>query len=439
MLRLLILSTKNKAYLERFWQRLGCIPTKKDKQKLIWLHAVSVGEVVATKKIVKNIIKEYPDYKIVITTGTPTGSETVKQLYGENVTHFYQPYDLACIVKRYLNRLQPNVFIVMETELWPNLFHYCHKRQIPVLLVNARMSERSARRYKRFSSLANKLMQSITAITAQSQSDAERLLELGALAEKIHVTGSIKFDINISDEQLNEVKKLKQQQLKGRPVWIAASTHQGEELLATRIHQTILKKIPDCLLILAPRHTNRSQEISQLLSSENVQYILRSSKQAILPECQILLVDTMGELMTLYGLSDVAFVGGSLVNHGGHNPIEPAYWSIPILIGPHDFNFLEIGNSLIEHNAAIRVMNQNQLEQSVCKLLSDNEFANELGQNALSFINKSKGSSQKIWNIIRPYSGLIILINTFGGIYLSYMTDTLSTDCINNIIFVSMR
>lgn len=367
---------------------------------VVWVHAVSVGEVIAAKSIVETLMEKRPDYRIVISTGTPTGRDTVARLFGQRVTHYYQPYDLGNVIRRFVTRLNPELLIVMETELWPNMFHYCRKGHVPVVLANSRMSARSANRYQYFKQLTCEMLNNVNAICCQTEQDAERLISLGASQELIEVTGSVKFDIHVADEIKEKARHIQSTELSKRKTWIAASTHLGEEQLVIDIHRTLLKQFPDCVLILAPRHSVRGRDITRIIKSNDMHFVARSSGQEIDDQCSILLLDTMGELILFYAIADIAFVGGSLVEHGGHNPIEPAYFSKPVLFGPYDFNFSQINQSLINQQAAVRVNNQSDLLSQLQELFNEPEKANLLGQHARRFIDENKGATEKVWNII---------------------------------------
>ncbi len=402
-LRLLLLSIKNRAYLDRFWQRFGLVAKRSIENECIWIHAVSVGEVMATQAIVNKIRIESPNYQIILTTGTPTGADTVDKLYGQSVKHYYQPYDVALIIKRFIKQVSPKLLLVMETELWPNLFHYCKLESIPVLLINARLSQRSTERYKKIPRLTFPMFKNVKAIAAQTEFDKQNLINIGANPNIITVTGSIKFDLEIDEQLKIATEKFKQEQLAERKVWIAASTHRGEEAMILDIHSSLCKQYPNSLLIIVPRHSVRADEVVELLAKRNLSYQVRSQSNNIDSNAQVLLVDTMGELLLFYGVSDVAFIGGSLVPHGGHNPIEAAVFSVPILIGPHDFNFSEIDLNLINNNGAIRVNNTEELQSTLIGIFNDSNRQHEIGENAHQYVQQSQGSSQKVWNVITTF------------------------------------
>ena len=403
LLRLVYLSFQNPKYLDRVWQRLGFIAQRDDTEPSVWIHAVSVGETIATQTIVKAIQEQYPELQIVFTTGTPTGADTVSRLYGDSVEHYYQPYDLGVIAQRFLNVIKPRCLLLMETELWPNLIAACHQQKVPVLLLNARMSERSKQRYQKFASLTQQMLQQLTHISAQTEPDQNRLIQLGASPEKLSVTGSIKFDLNIDAGIDSKINEFRDKGLSGRPIWIAASTHPGEEKIMLQLHQELIQEHQNCLLVLVPRHPHRSGDIESDIKKTGLEYQRWSNLKEVSTDTLILLVDTIGELLLFYAVADVCFVGGSLVEEGGHNPLEPAYFSKPILFGPHDYNFLRIGEQLLVHKAAIRINNQRDLFTSLNDLLADADLRSKYGNNAKNFLEKNRGATKKIWNIVQPY------------------------------------
>ncbi|PKM25430.1 MAG: 3-deoxy-D-manno-octulosonic acid transferase, partial [Gammaproteobacteria bacterium HGW-Gammaproteobacteria-12] len=345
-LRLALRARKAPAYARRINERFSLgLPAMKPGG--IWVHAVSVGESIAAAPMIRALQARYPDLPITVTCMTPTGSERIQALFGESVQHCYLPYDLPWAAARFLDRAQPRLAVVMETELWPNHIHQCARRGIPVALANARLSERSARGYARFAKLTAPMLAELSLIAVQTQTEAQRFLDLGARPGCVEVTGSIKFDLKIDAELLQRADALRQHwQATTRPVWIAASTHAGEDEIILAAHRQLLGKHPDALLILVPRHPERFNSVSELCLGQDLTTRRRSTGEAVQAGDQVLLGDTMGELLFLYALADIAFVGGSLVANGGHNLLEPAALGKPVLSGPHLFNFLEIAAQL---------------------------------------------------------------------------------------------
>jgi 3-deoxy-D-manno-octulosonic-acid transferase len=391
-LRLALRARKAPAYARRINERFSLgLPTMKPGG--IWVHAVSVGESIAAAPMIRALQAHYPDLPITVTCMTPTGSERIQALFGASVQHCYLSYDLPWAAARFLDRVQPRLAVVMETELWPNHIHQCAKRGIPVALANARLSERSARGYARFGKLTAPMLGELSLIAVQTQTEAQRFLDLGARPGCVEVTGSIKFDLKIDAELLQRADALRQQwQATTRPVWIAASTHAGEDEIVLAAHRQLLKTRPDALLILVPRHPERFNSVHELCISERLTTRRRSTAEAVQASDQVLLGDTMGELLFLYALADIAFVGGSLVANGGHNLLEPAALGKPVLSGPHLFNFLEIAAQLREAGALSEVENAMQLADKVAALLNEPSEMQRMSQAGLSVLKANQGA-----------------------------------------------
>jgi 3-deoxy-D-manno-octulosonic-acid transferase len=395
-LRLALRARKAPTYARRINERFSLgLPSMKPGG--IWVHAVSVGESIAAAPMIRALQAHYPELPITVTCMTPTGSERIQALFGASVQHCYLPYDLPWAAARFLNRVQPRLAVVMETELWPNHIHQCAKRGIPVALANARLSERSARGYARFGKLTAPMLAELSLIAVQTQTEAQRFLTLGARPECVEVTGSIKFDLKIDAELLQRAIELRRQwQAEQRPVWIAASTHSGEDEIILAAHHQLLKSRPDALLILVPRHPERFNAVHNLCISERLTTRRRSTAEAVQASDQVLLGDTMGELLFLYALADIAFVGGSLVANGGHNLLEPAALGKPVLSGPHLFNFLEIAAQLREAGALNEVENAGQLADKVVALLNEPSEMQRMSQAGLSVLKANQGALQRL-------------------------------------------
>ncbi|MDH0621403.1 lipid IV(A) 3-deoxy-D-manno-octulosonic acid transferase [Pseudomonas chengduensis] len=395
-LRLALRARKAPTYARRINERFSLgLPSMKPGG--IWVHAVSVGESIAAAPMIRALQAHYPELPITVTCMTPTGSERIQALFGASVQHCYLPYDLPWAAARFLNRMQPRLAVVMETELWPNHIHQCAKRGIPVALANARLSERSARGYARFGKLTAPMLAELSLIAVQTQTEAQRFLTLGARPECVEVTGSIKFDLKIDAELLQRAIELRRQwQAEQRPVWIAASTHSGEDEIVLAAHRQLLKTQPDALLILVPRHPERFNSVHELCISERLTTRRRSTAEAVQASDQVLLGDTMGELLFLYALADIAFVGGSLVANGGHNLLEPAALGKPVLSGPHLFNFLEIAAQLREAGALSEVENAMQLADKVAALLNEPSEMQRMSQAGLSVLKANQGALQRL-------------------------------------------
>jgi 3-deoxy-D-manno-octulosonic-acid transferase len=363
----------------------------------IWVHAVSVGESIAAAPMVRSLQALYPDLPITVTCMTPTGSERIQALFGDSVQHCYMPYDLPWAAQRFLDRLQPRLAVVMETELWPNHIHQCWRRGIPVALANARLSERSARGYARFARLTAPMLAELGLIAAQTPAEAERFLALGARAESVEVTGSIKYDLSI-DAQMPELAADLRRQWAAelRPVWIAASTHAGEDEIVLAAHRQLLQRFPDALLILVPRHPERFGNVFELCQRAGLLTCRRSLQQPVEAATQVLLGDTMGELLFLYALADIAFVGGSLVPNGGHNLLEPAALGKPVLSGPNLFNFLEISAQLRNAGALGEVHDADTLADMVDRLWQAPAEAARMREAGQEVMTRNQGALQRL-------------------------------------------
>ncbi|QGM81333.1 lipid IV(A) 3-deoxy-D-manno-octulosonic acid transferase [Otariodibacter oris] len=378
---------------------------KKPMPKGVVIHAASVGEVIAATPLIKKIQEYYPQLSITITTVTPTGSSRVKAAFGDKVTHFYLPYDLPDAVKRFLNFVDPKLFIVIETELWPNLIHQSHIRKIPFVIANARLSPRSAKRYGWVKSHLQPMLNEIDLILAQDRVSADRYLALGFNPDNLINTGNLKFDLEVTPNLCNKITETQNiLHIVQRPVWIAGSTHEGEEKIILEAHQQLLKQYKDLILILVPRHPERFEEVEHLLQKMQISYVKRSDNQEILQNTRVLLGDTMGEMMLLYGLAQIAFIGGSLVKHGGHNPLEPIVFKIPVISGLHTFNFPEIFAKLRNVNGVIEIeSHQKYLVSAVSKLLDTPELGEKIAHAGFSVLTENQGALTRHLNLLAPY------------------------------------
>ncbi|TXR51433.1 lipid IV(A) 3-deoxy-D-manno-octulosonic acid transferase [Reinekea thalattae] len=381
-------------YRKRWSERLGHwpeIPTG-----CLWIHAVSVGETIAAQNLVQQWQQKHPGIAIVISSTTPTGSQTVHKLFGQSVYHAYLPWDISYIQSRLVKQLKPRMLVIIETELWPNLIHACHKQQVPVLLANARLSEKSKKGYQRFSALTEPMLNKLTAIAAQHTPDANRFIELGFDEKKLQVTGSIKFDISLDPEAALETKKLKQQ-LGNRPIWIAASTHVGEEEQLIAIQAKLRVKIPDVLMILVPRHPERADAVGGLLYNNHLEFARRSHEQIPSADQSVFLIDTLGEMMTFFGLADAAFIGNTLLETGGgHNPVEPAALAKPVLMGEHYVNFQSIVEAMHSEQAVIITHGNEDLLSRLTGLLQSKDLRDTYGQRAYLFHQKQQGALKRL-------------------------------------------
>ena len=401
MLRLLWLGWRNPAYWRRWNERFGFVALNDDQRPVIWIHAVSVGEVHASKPVVQYLLKSNPQYQLLVTTTTPTGAESVAREFGDNIQHLYFPYDLPGVVQRFISRIKPQLLLIMETELWPNLFQACKSNDIAIMLINARMSERSAQGYARLAKLTRSTLSNIIKIAAQTLADAERLIKLGAQAENITVTGNLKFDIKQPQSLLEQAQSLRRSLSVNRPVWIAASTHEGEEEQILDAYAEVLVADKDCLLIIAPRHPERVDSVYELCKKRSYQIIRHSLNEECHARIQIYLLDTLGELPLFYAASDIAFVGGSLVPRGGQNVLEPASLGLPILVGPHTFNFLEINRQLEKQGAAWQVADSHELAAQVIELLTDANLRHHAGEQGRQMVATNRGCSSIVLDILQ--------------------------------------
>ncbi|WP_062667117.1 lipid IV(A) 3-deoxy-D-manno-octulosonic acid transferase [Grimontia celer] len=386
---------------KRWVEHFGYTPAIKGKNP-IWIHAVSVGEVIAAKPVIQALQKRYPDEAILVTTTTATGAEIAAKI--EGIEHRYMPIDFGFAVKGFLKRTHPNVMLIMETELWPNTLVTVKKAGIPVVVMNARLSESSKRGYQRVKPLFNILSVNIDHILCQFDDDARRFIELGVREEKVSVSGSVKFDLPDFDTHAPAVIDLKNQ-LTNRPVWIAASTHPGEDSILLDAHKSVLESLPNALMILVPRHPERFGDVANLVSSSGFTLARRSVGQSIIPETQVYLGDTMGEMMNLFEASDVTFMAGSLIGDkvGGHNLLEPASLSKPLVTGPSYYNFQVIAEQLIDVGACTVKESPVEIAAQIVSLLNNNEQREKAGKAALSVMEKNRGAVSKTLDTVSQW------------------------------------
>jgi 3-deoxy-D-manno-octulosonic-acid transferase len=387
-------------YWQRWSERFGNVTPHAGDNPVIWIHAVSVGETEATRPLVNALMQHYPNYTILITTMTPTGSERVKSLYGSTVEHCYLPYDVPFMVKRFFQRKAPKFGIIMETEIWPNLLYTANHLAIPLVLANARLSEKSADGYLRFEQFIKDTLANLTVIAAQSERDRQQFKRLGADIKKVHAIGNLKYEITLASGIQEQAALMRDMWNVNRPVFIAASTHEGEEEFILNAYRAIRAKHPDLLLILVPRHPERFDRVTALVQRAGFTTLRRSERKPCHSQIEVLMVDTMGELPLFYACSDVAFVGGSLMPVGGHNILEPAALGVPIISGPHVFNFSEITQQFIDANAMVMVQDTAALIEQVSRLLGFPTERDEMGKAAKTLIKSSQGASARLVNLI---------------------------------------
>jgi len=403
LFHLLWRARSNREYLRYLPQRFGFGPPLPGAQPVLWLHAVSVGEVQAAVPLMRHLLDRYTHYSLLVTTTTPTGRDRVKQVMGERVEVRYLPYDLPSTLDRFLRQIKPDLLLIMETELWPNLLAQCARNAIPVYLINARLSARSARGYRRFFFMTQAMLKRVAGIAAQSQADATRLLSLGAEPDRLWVTGSLKFDMQHPASLREQAEVLRRFWGPDRSVLIAASTHDGEESQILAAFAAIKKHIPSCLLVLVPRHPERFGLTTALCQKRGLSIALRSEAPRELAGVDVFIGNSMGELPQFYAASDVAFVGGSLVPVGGHNMLEPAALGLPVLFGPHVFNFTHIAHLLLESGAARQIHSQEQLVHVAQELLTDANLRHHMGNMGRQLVEKNRGSLDRVMNIIATY------------------------------------
>ena len=399
-LRLAWRGHRDPGYWERWGERFGRIPPLSGDQQTLWVHAVSVGEVQAAVPLVRALLAGGRDLRIVVTTTTPTGHERVQQALGNGVVHRYAPYDLPGAVRRFLERVRPQLVIIMETELWPNILHQCSRRRIPVLLANARLSEQSAASYRRVATTAGKMLASISCIAAQTRQDAARLISLGARADRVRVTGNTKFDVRLPASLSEEAQVLRRCFGVDRGVWIAASTHDGEEQQVLQAFEQVRKALPDSLLVLVPRHPTRAVSVAALVRKFGHVTAMRSESPVSCADASVFIGDTMGELPLFYAASDVAFVGGSLVREGGHNMLEPAALGIPVVFGPYVHDVAEISDRLLEVGAGRRVNDKDELATAVVEYMHDANLRHVAGQRGSEFVKENRGALDLVMELV---------------------------------------
>ena len=377
--RLAVRGLRYREYFARWRERFGFFEDPHIRDS-IWVHAVSMGEVNAAMPLIDALMRRYQETPFVITTVTPTGSERVRRVWGDRVFNTYLPYDLPASIGRFLDRVRPRVAVVMETEIWPNLFFECRARGIPVIVANGRLSEKSLRGYGPIRPLARSALASTRYIAAQSSTDAARLHDLGADPDRLGVVGNLKYDMAVPPQLQDEARELRAHWGAGRPVWIAASTHDGEEMPVLKAHAEVLRRFPDALLLLAPRHPERFKPVVLACRSFGFATRTRSEDGTAEADTQCFVVDTLGELLRFYAAADVAFVGGSLVPIGGHNVLEPAALYVPVIVGPKMFNFADITSSLMEAGAIVQIAEADELGAAVTRLLIDPALRETIGR-----------------------------------------------------------
>jgi 3-deoxy-D-manno-octulosonic-acid transferase len=388
----------------RFGERFGLGPAVPGRP--VWVHAASVGEVQIAAVLVKGLRERFPGTPVLLTAFTPTGIGRAQALSPSVATRCL-PYDLPGSVRRFLDRVQPRLAIMLETELWPNFYRQCRRKGVPLVIASARLSARSARRYRLLGALVREALATAT-VAAQSAADAERFVSIGADSERVHVIGNLKFDFTPPADIDGRGKRLRARYAANRPLWVAGSTHEGEEQAVLTAHRRLREVHPQALLVLAPRHPSRFAEVGALLGARGIEFVSHSRAAAAQAagSAEVLLLDTLGELLDFYAAADAAFVGGSLVPVGGHNLLEPASLGVPLLSGPHQFNAAEIARLLTERGGAVIVHNAAEIAVCLSAWLSDAGARHRIGAIARAVVEENRGALQRLLRLLEPMMSL---------------------------------
>ena len=392
---------RDRTHWQGFSQRFGLGPAVAAGRS-IWVHAVSVGEVQAAVPLIEALLKRFPTFPLVLTTVTPTGRARAKAMFGSRVDVRYVPIDLPGSVRRFFARVRPQLAVILETEIWPNLYHNCGRRGVPLVLASARISPRSVNSYRRLVGLFRETLSHGIFIAAQSAEDADRFVSIGANPKRTHVVGNIKFDFGYPPDIEARGHELRQMLGMHRPVWVAGSTHAKEEEALIEAHRLIRERYSNALLVLVPRHPPRFNEVSTILKERGIRFVRRTSALPVTSGTEVYLLDTLGELPPFYAAGDVAFVGGSLVPIGGHNLLEPAALSLPIVAGPHNFNSADIARMLIERGAVRIVQDAATLAAVVGDLLADPAARATMGASGRKAVDDNRGAVARLMQFLEP-------------------------------------
>ena len=386
-------------YFDR-WSERFALYRSEPIDDCLWLHAVSVGEVNAAIPLVNALRERHPQRALLVTTTTPTGSARVRALWGDSVQHVYLPYDLPGAVRNFLDHFRPGIALVMETEIWPNLFAELQRRAVPAIIANARLSERSLQAYRPIAPLVRITMATVDHVAAQSEADAARYRKLGAPAERVHATGNLKYDLPLSPQLQETSREWRQRWGAARPVWIAASTHPEEEATVLQAHRAVLERFPQALMLWAPRHPERFAAAASASARAGFRVATRRLDGLPTAESNVFVIDTLGELMAFYAAADVAFVGGSLQEVGGHNLLEPAAFGVPALVGPHTFNFIEITELLLGTGTVQRIADAASLGAKLCELLANPQERSRRGEAGRLRIEQERGALARTLQLV---------------------------------------
>jgi 3-deoxy-D-manno-octulosonic-acid transferase len=389
----------NRDYRDRLGHRFGFGFPK--LERCLWVHAVSVGEVQAAVPLIRALATRFPDRQLLVTTVTPTGAARVRSLFGDTVEHAYIPFEFPHAVNAFFRRFNPEAALIMETEIWPNLYRGCGVRNIPLILVSARISPKSVPGYRKLLPLISDTLSHGIIIASQSQPDAERFLALGANPERTRVMGNIKFDIEPDPVTLARGREERARLFGERPVWIAASTHEGEEELVLGVHETLRERHPELLLVLVPRHPERFPAVRDMTEKRGLDVVARTEGRPA-GDAAVFLCDTMGEVPLFYAASDIAFVAGSLVPIGGHNLLEPAALGVPVITGPHNFNAQDIADLFLDFGACRRVSGTDELADTIDELLNKPREAEQLGRAGQALLEQNRGALARLLVLLEP-------------------------------------
>lgn len=392
-LRLWLRGRKAPAYRQRWKERMAWGYRPGTLRRSLWVHAVSVGETLAAAPLIERLLADHPQTPLLVTTTTPTGSERVKALFGDRVTHVYCPWEAPSALKRFFRAFDPQLVVVLETELWPNLCAETKRHGSRLMLMNGRLSENSFRGYRKLPRLVRPMMAQFDVLAVQTPVEAERYVALGAWPERVHAIGSVKFDMTL-DEPVRQKAAALRADIGSRPVWIAASTHPGEDEQVLAAHRDVMARYDDALLVLVPRHPERFDDVASLVRQQQMTVARRSAAEPP-AQAQVYLADTMGELLMLFGAADLAFVGGSLVPVGGHNLLEPAAWQKPVLTGPHLHNFTAISQLLDEAGGLSVVNDAGALATTLLALFDDAARCRAQGEAAAAVVEANRGALEK--------------------------------------------
>jgi 3-deoxy-D-manno-octulosonic-acid transferase len=395
-------SIKAPSYRHRWYERFS-IYNIKFSTGVVWFHAVSVGEAEALFPLLKQIKLKHPDTKLLITTTTPTGSARVKAVMQDTVSHVYLPYDLPDAICRFMSCFKPRMAVMMETEIWPNIFNYCGDHHIPLYIINARLSEKSSKGYQKISGLIHPALANIKCIATQTNDDASRFISIGADSEKVETLGNIKFDVEITTSTITKGLTIKADLFMDRFVWLIASTHKDEEKIFLDIYKVLKEKIPELLLILVPRHPERFPVVKKLIEKEYLSVATRTLLETVNTKTDVYLVDTMGELKAMYAAADVAFIGGSMVANGGHNILEASAVGVPVMFGPFMDNFKEIARVVLIESAAIQCQSKSDIISSMKLLYEQPDYRKELARKGKAFVQKNQGAIDRICAMLEQH------------------------------------